>query len=55
MNEEMRTSIDTIVNNKNLLAHGQSSGITYDQLKKYFENLLKVLDFIEKQCKTCRR
>jgi hypothetical protein len=55
VDEEMKTSINTIVNNKNQLAHGQSSGVTYSQMKKYFNNLLKVLDFLEKQCKTCKR
>ena len=48
--DEMKTSINSIVNNKNLLAHGSNSGITYDALKKYFENSLKVLDFLEDQC-----
>jgi len=49
--EEMKTSINSIVNNKNLLAHGSNSGITYDSLKNYFENSLKVLDFLETLCK----
>jgi hypothetical protein len=55
MDEEMRTSINSIVTNKNQLAHGLSSGITYTQLKKYFANSLRVLDFLENQCKTCKR
>ena len=49
--DEMKTSINSIVDNKNLLAHGSNSGITYAQLESYWENSLKVLDFIEAQCK----
>lgn len=48
--EEMKTSINSIVNNKNLLAHGSNSGITYVSLKNYFENSLKVLDYLETLC-----
>lgn len=49
--EEMKDSIDSIIHNKNQIAHGKSVGITYLSLKKYWENSLKVLEFIEEQSK----
>lgn len=49
--DDMKDSIDSIVRNRNKIAHGESVGLTYSGLKKYWENTIKVLEFIEKQCK----
>lgn len=49
--DEMKESIDSIVENRNSIAHGKSVGLTYSSLKKYWENTVNVLEFIEEQCK----
>lgn len=48
---EMETSINSIVGNRNNIAHGQSVTITYSSMKRYWENTIKVLEFIEEQSK----
>jgi len=47
--EEMKSSINSIISLRNLIAHGESVTVTYSSLEKYWENTIKVLDFIEKQ------
>jgi hypothetical protein len=49
--DEMKKSINSIVYIKNSLAHGRNASISYMNLKKYWENTIKVLDLIEDQCK----
>lgn len=51
LTDEMKDSLNSIVNIKNALAHGRTTGISYITLKKYWENVIKVLDFIDSQCK----
>lgn len=51
LTDEMNESLSSIVNVKNALAHGQNSSITYANLKRYWDNVQLVLDFIENQCK----
>lgn len=50
--DEMKDSIDGIVENKNSIAHGRNVGITYSRLIKYWDNSIKVLEFIEGQTKS---
>ena len=46
---EMKDSINSIVGLRNSIAHGQSVTVTYSSMKNYWENTIKVLEFIEKQ------
>ena len=41
-------AIDSIMSNRNLIAHGRSSSITIRQCHGYFKSALEVLVFIEK-------
>lgn len=41
-------AIDSIVNNKNLIAHGANCEITYDAIKEYYKNSKVVLIEIDK-------
>lgn len=50
MTDEMKDGIDSIVEIKNSLAHGGNVGVTYRDLRNYWENASKVLDYIESQC-----
>ena len=48
--EEMKTAVDSIVANRNQIAHGEDVGITYTRIKNYYERAIKVVDLIEKIC-----
>ena len=47
---ELKDSVDSIVSNRNNIAHGQDVAITYVRIKIYYQNALKVVDLIENQC-----
>lgn len=47
--DEMKSSINSIIGLRNLIAHGESVTVTYSSLEKYWKNTIKVLEFIEKQ------
>jgi len=46
---ELKDSIDTIVANRNRIAHGENVGITYVRIKTYYINAKKVIKIIEKK------
>jgi len=48
---EIKDAIETIGINRNKIAHGENVGITYVNIKKYYENVLKLIELLEKQCK----
>ena len=50
--DEMKDSINTIVNNKNLIAHGKNSGITYRDMKKHWANSIKLVKFLKSLCES---
>ena len=45
------SAIDAIVSNRHLIAHGKNSDITLARIVEYLEKSIKVIDFIEDQCK----
>jgi hypothetical protein len=49
---EIKTSIDSIVELRNKIAHGDNSNssITYIRVKNYYNNALKLIELIEEQC-----
>ncbi len=49
-NSEIKDSIDSIVKNRNKIAHGENVGITYSRMKVYYENALKLVKLLEEQC-----
>ncbi len=51
ISEEMETSINSIVGLRNSIAHGQSVTVTFSSMQRYWENTIKVLEFIEEQSK----
>lgn len=51
LTDEMRESLNSIVNIKNALAHGRTTSVSYSNLKTYWDNVMKILDFIDQQCK----
>lgn len=49
-NSEIKDSIDSIVDVRNKIAHGENVGITYIRIKRYYEVALKLMEFLEQQC-----
>jgi hypothetical protein len=47
---EIKDSVDSLVDNRHHIAHGRDVGITFDSARKYYKNVVKVLQLIEKQC-----
>ena len=46
----VKDAVDSIVANKNSIAHGESVGITVARVQRYYERTLEVLETIETQC-----
>ena len=47
---EIKDAVDSVVANRHLIAHGRSVGITYVMIKNYYNNAIKLIDLIDKQC-----
>ncbi len=47
---ELKDAVDSIANNRNQIAHGGSVGISYGQIKDYYDRAIKVIELIENQC-----
>ena len=46
----LKDAVDSIVANRHLIAHGRDVGITYARIKSYYEDTIKVIEIIEKNC-----
>jgi len=46
-NEGRKDAIDSIMNNRNQIAHGKDVGITVVSVKNYLDKVISVLEFIE--------
>ena len=47
---ELKDAVDSIANNRNQIAHGGSVGISYSQIKSYYDRAIEVIELIESQC-----
>jgi ElaB/YqjD/DUF883 family membrane-anchored ribosome-binding protein len=47
---ELKDAVDSIAHNRNQIAHGGSVGMTYRQIKDYYDRAIKVIELIENQC-----
>ncbi|NJO84422.1 MAG: hypothetical protein HC828_17690 [Blastochloris sp.] len=36
--------------NRNQIAHGDSTGMTYRTIKGYYDNALQLIEFLRRQC-----
>jgi hypothetical protein len=45
-----RNAIDSIMNNRHLIAHGRSSSISVARVREYFTAINEVADYLESQC-----
>jgi hypothetical protein len=48
---QLRASVDSIVTNRNAIAHGASSTLTYRELHSYYQDAVKVIEILENNCK----
>ena len=48
--EEMKATIDGIVANRNLIAHGENVGISFVRIRDCYQNAIAVIELIEEQC-----
>lgn len=47
---EIKNAVDSICNNRNLIAHGRDSGISFARIRGYYEQAVRLIEMIEKQC-----
>lgn len=47
---EMNDAVDSIVNNRNRIAHGDNVGLSLYQLQAYYRSACRMLDMIETLC-----
>lgn len=47
---ELKDAVDSIVENRNKIAHGESVGITYVRIHRYYQSAIKVIELIENLC-----
>lgn len=48
--DEHKGAVDSIVANRNRIAHGESVGITYRNINLWYQNAIEVIELIEEQC-----
>jgi hypothetical protein len=48
--DERKAALDSIINLRNTIAHGQSVGVTYIRIRGYYEHVQKVIDHIADLC-----
>jgi RiboL-PSP-HEPN len=44
---ELKDAIDSVVQNRHQIAHGQQSGISLATIKDYYDNVVRVIDVVE--------
>jgi hypothetical protein len=48
--DEQKDALDSVVANRNQLAHGRSVGLTLARMTEYFQEIASALDLIEEKC-----
>ncbi|MFH1011806.1 MAG: MAE_28990/MAE_18760 family HEPN-like nuclease [bacterium] len=48
---QLKEAVDSIMANRHNIAHGKQSGISFVQIKEYYEQAKKVAELIENMCK----
>ncbi len=44
---ELKDAVDSVVSNRHLIAHGRSVGVTYSNMKDWFERVCEVIVIVE--------
>jgi hypothetical protein len=50
LDDELKEAVNSIVRNRNQIAHGADVGITFGQIYRYYERSNRVIKIIEKEC-----
>jgi hypothetical protein len=44
-----KDAVDSVVNNRNRIAHGENVGISYVRIKEYYDRVVEVIELIDVQ------
>ncbi len=47
---EVRDAVDSVVNTRNQIAHGEQTGISYVTMQAYYEQIKKLVELLRRQC-----
>ncbi len=47
---EVKNAVDSICGNRNLIAHGRDTGISFTRIRGYYNQAVRLVEMIEKQC-----
>ena len=50
--DQLKDHIDSLVANRNQIAHGKDVGLSHVRLNDYYQSAVKVIELIEEQCDT---
>lgn len=48
--DAQKAALDSVVANRNRIAHGQSVGLTLVRMSEYYREIVTIIDFIEREC-----
>ena len=48
--DEIKNAVNSICSNRNLIAHGSDTGISFHRISSYYEQAVKLVKLIERQC-----
>jgi hypothetical protein len=49
IDDERRTAINSVMGNRNRIAHGESTSLGFVQLKTWYEKICEVIEFIDNE------
>lgn len=52
VDESGKLALDSIVALRNNIAHGRSVGTTYSRIRSYFDKVVDIIDYLERDCIT---
>ena len=47
---EIKDALDSVCNSRNLIAHGRDTGITFARISSYYQQVVALVEMIERQC-----
>lgn len=48
--DDVRDAVDSIIARRHEIAHGMNSGISFHQMRDYYNRAVKIIEILEKQC-----
>lgn len=50
LTDERTDALNSLVENRNQIAHGRSTGITHIRVRRYYTPVIEVIEFLESRC-----